>query len=172
MYKIDNIDIKILDILVEDGRMPSSEIARQIGNVSGRAVRYRIDQMVEEGIIEIRAILYPTKLGFGVLADVFIEVDTMHILDVAKALTEYDLVCYVGVPLGEDDVSVQFAAPDNNAVSEFVTEVIAKLPGVRKTKTIILPKVLKDTHTWRAPDGIVEAGADKTRFIYSKSKRR
>ncbi len=51
MYNFDKIDIKIVNFLLDDGRMPASEIARRIGDISERAVRYRIDRMVDEGII-------------------------------------------------------------------------------------------------------------------------
>ena len=48
MYKIDNIDIKIVDLLMEDGRMACSEIARRIGGVTERAIRYRLDRLIAE----------------------------------------------------------------------------------------------------------------------------
>ena len=50
MYNFDKIDIKIVNLLLEDGRMPASEIARRMGDISERAVRYRIDRMVNEGV--------------------------------------------------------------------------------------------------------------------------
>ena len=56
MYNFDKIDVKIVNLLLEDGRMPASEIARQLGDISERAVRYRIDRMVTDGIIHIRAL--------------------------------------------------------------------------------------------------------------------
>ena len=34
MYKIDKIDVKIVNFLLENGRMSASEIARQIDNIS------------------------------------------------------------------------------------------------------------------------------------------
>ena len=47
MYEIDKIDLKIVNLLLEDGRKSASEIARQIGEVSERAVRDRIERMIE-----------------------------------------------------------------------------------------------------------------------------
>jgi DNA-binding Lrp family transcriptional regulator len=53
--------------------------------------------------------------------------------------------------MGETDVSVQVVGHDNAEVYAFVTDVIAKIPGVRKTSTVIVPQVLKDVHQWRIP---------------------
>ena len=35
-----------------------------------------------------------------------------------------------------------------------MTEVIRKVPGVRKTVTSIVPLVLKDVYQWRVPENI------------------
>ena len=51
--KLDKIDWKIIALLNEDGRMPSAEVARQIGGVSARTVKNRIDALVQNGIINI-----------------------------------------------------------------------------------------------------------------------
>ena len=63
MYEIDKTDIKIVNLLLEDGRIPASEIARRIGDISERAVRYRIERMVEEGVIRVSAIVSPQAFG-------------------------------------------------------------------------------------------------------------
>jgi Lrp/AsnC family transcriptional regulator, regulator for asnA, asnC and gidA len=151
MYEIDNTDIKIINLLMEDGRMPASEMARRIGNISERVIRYRIERIVKEGYIQICAINNPKSLGYTVTADVFLEVESNHILDVAKKLVEYDCISYVACSIGENDISVQVVGHDTNEVYQLVTNVIGKIPGVRKTTTSIVPLVLKDVYQWRIP---------------------
>ena len=151
MSVIDEIDRQIVDLLIEDGRMPCAQIARRLGTVSERVVRYRIGRLVSAGIIHIGAIANPKSLGYDVVADVFLQVDAPSVLDVARRLTEFECVSYVSSSMGETDVSVQVVGHDNAEVFAFVTDVIAKIPGVRKTSTIIVPQVLKDVHQWRVP---------------------
>lgn len=151
MYEIDNTDIKIINLLMEDGRMPASEMARRIGGISERVIRYRIERIVKEGYIQISAITNPKSLGYAVTADVFLEVESGAILDVAKKVVDYDCVSYVACSIGERDISIQIVGHDTNEVYRFVTEVIGKLPGVRKTTTSIVPLVLKDVYQWRVP---------------------
>ncbi len=131
--------------------MPCAEITRRLGSVSERVVRYRLDRLIAAGLIHVGAIANPKALGYLVAADVFIQVDAASVLDVARKLTEYECISYVGCSMGETDISTQVYARDNAEVYSFVTEVIARLPGVRKTSTVIVPLVLKDVYQWRIP---------------------
>lgn len=151
MAQVDSIDRQIVDLLMEDGRMPCAKIARRIGCVSERTVRYRLDRLVERRIVRIVAIPNPKSLGYSVIADVFIQVEPASILDVTRRMEEFDSVSYIGCALGEQDVSIQVVARDNAEVYAFVTEVVARIPGVRRTNTVIVPRILKDVYQWRIP---------------------
>jgi Lrp/AsnC family transcriptional regulator for asnA, asnC and gidA len=156
MSNIDKVDEQIVSLLMEDGRMPAAEVARRIGGgISERVVRYRIDRLIREGVMQISAIVRPRALGCQVVADVWMEVDSDSILDVARRMTEFENVSYVACSIGEQDVSVQVLAQDTAEVYHFVTEVIGKVPGVRKTTTSIVPLVLKDVYQWRIPTALV-----------------
>jgi Lrp/AsnC family transcriptional regulator for asnA, asnC and gidA len=155
MYNFDKVDVKIVNILLEDGRMPASEIARRIEGISERAVRYRIDRMVNAGIIQISAVAKPQAFGLTTIADVWMEVESDRILEVAKKMAEYDNVSYVACGIGESDVSIQVVAKDTAEIYQFITEVVRKVPGVRKTTTSIVPLIIKDVYQWRVPEGIV-----------------
>lgn len=152
MYETDKIDMKIIELLMEDGRMPAAEIARRIGDVSSRTVRYRIEQLIENNLIKISAIVNPRKFGYSTIADVFIEVETGLIQEVAQKLAFYDRVSYIAYAIGETDVSIQVVARDTSEVYSFVTDVIGKIPGVRKTTTSIVPLIIKDVYQWRVPE--------------------
>lgn len=151
MYKIDKTDRLIVNLLMEDGRMPSAELARRLGNITERSVRYRLERLRESGLIKIAIITNHAALGFLVTADVFIEVEPGLIQEVAKELVKFANVTYVACSTGDRDVSAQVIARDNAEAYTFVTEVIAKVPGVRKTITSIVPVILKDTYDWHIP---------------------
>ena len=161
MYEIDKTDVKIVNLLLEDGRLPASEIARRMGDISERAVRYRIDRMIEEGVIYVSAIVSPQAFGFDTRADVWLEVESDKILDVANKMAEFENVSYVACAIGETDVSIQVVAKDTGEVYRFVTEVVRKVPGVRKTVTSIVPIVLKDVYQWRVPERVSSDANEK-----------
>src|SRR5512147_2820818 len=161
MYEFDKTDVKIVNLLLDDGRMPASEIARRIENISERAVRYRIDRMVNEGGVRISAVAKPQAFGLTTIADVWLEVESDRILEVAKKMAEFDNVSYVACGIGESDVSIQIVAKDTAEIYHFVTEVVRKVPGVRKTTTSIVPLILKDVYQWRVPERIVREISEK-----------
>lgn len=155
MYNFDKTDVKIVNILLEDGRMPASEIARRIGDISERAVRYRIERMVDAGIIQVSAVAKPQAFGLTTIADVWMEVESDRIVEVAKKMANFDNVSYVACGIGESDVSIQIVAKDTAEIYQFITEVVRKVPGVRKTTTSIVPLVIKDVYQWRVPERVV-----------------
>ncbi len=155
MYEIDKFDLGIVNLLLEDGRMSASEIARRLGNISERAVRYRIERMIEEDAVQVSAVVHPEAFGMVIKADVLMEVESDRIREVAQKMTEYENVTYVACAIGETDVSIQVVARDTDEIYRFVTEVVGKVPGVRRTTTSIVPVVLKDVYQWRVPEHII-----------------
>ena len=163
MYEFDRIDIKIVNLLLEDGRMSASEISRRMTDISERAVRYRIDRMIDEGVIQISAVVSPEALGLTIKADVWLEVESDLILEVARKMAAFENVTYVACGIGQNDISIQVVAKDTAEIYHFVTEVIRKVAGVRKTTTSIVPIILKDVYQWRIPEKIAkDIGNGKT----------
>ncbi len=156
MYEFDKTDIKIVNLLLEDGRMSASEISRRMADISERAIRYRVDKMIEEGVIQISAVVSPEALGFNIKADVWLEVESDMILDVAKKMVLFENVTYVACGIGQNDISIQVVAKDTAEIYHFVTEVVRKVHGVRKTTTSIVPIILKDVYQWRIPEKIAK----------------
>lgn len=159
MYKIDKIDLEIVNLLMEDGRMSASEMARRLPGVTERTIRYRIERLGEAGVIRVTAVANPKALGLTTNADVWLEVEADSILSVAQKVAQLKNVCYVAFSIGENDVSIQVVGKSTEEVYRFVTDVVAKIPGVRKTTTSIVPEVLKDVHQWRIPPELVLGGA-------------
>jgi Lrp/AsnC family transcriptional regulator for asnA, asnC and gidA len=112
--------------------------------------------MIEAGAMQISAVINPEALGFHIKADVWLEVESDLILGVAKKLAEFENVTYVACGIGQNDISVQVVAKDTAEIYHFVTEVIRKITGVRKTTTSIVPVILKDVYQWRIPEKITK----------------
>lgn len=147
-----------MSALIEDGRMSSAEIARRVGDVSERAVRYRIERLIQSGIIHMTAIVNPESLGFNVTGDVLIDVSPGRLQDVAAHVVEFANVSYVAGSVGDGDLSIQVYARDAEELLRFVNEVIGKVPGVARTKVAIVPWKLKDVYQWRVPAEATEEG--------------
>jgi Lrp/AsnC family transcriptional regulator for asnA, asnC and gidA len=152
MFKPDSYDWKIIALLNEDGRMTSAEIARKLGGISARTVTNRINTLTEHGIINIRAVVNPEKVGYGVMADVFVEVEPGRVREVAHHAADLPEVSYVACATGESDVSISLRVRSIEELFEFVTEKLGKIPGVRRTQSYLLPLKIKDLDTWLPPN--------------------
>ncbi len=155
-HKIDKIDRAIVELLQEDGRMLSAEIARRIGFVTERTVRYRIQRLSEAGVLKVSAVLKPKALGYHVTADVWLEVEPGEVMNVSQKLMQFDEVNYVACSTGDRDISLQVVARDNIQLYTTVTETIAKLPGVKKATMVIVPLILKEIYDWQIPSSACE----------------
>jgi Lrp/AsnC family transcriptional regulator for asnA, asnC and gidA len=150
--KIDDLDREIFECLREDARMPASEIARRLGHITARAVRNRIDRLVEEGFISITAGAVPERLGFPISADIYIDVEPGEIEHVANKMAELDEVFYVAMTTGDTDISASTVAVSMGALQEFISTKLHTIHGVTKTKTYVLTKILKQSCDWPFPE--------------------
>ena len=148
IHKLDDLDWNIIRLLMEDGRLSSADIARIIGDTSSRTITKRIDILTREGIINIRSIVNPEKIGYCVLADVFIEVEPGYLQDVSEDLQLYPQISYIALAIGEMDILISVRAKKLDELYEFVIGTIGKIPGVRHTKTFPLPAQIKDITSW------------------------
>ncbi|MHC1783870.1 MAG: Lrp/AsnC family transcriptional regulator [Anaerolineaceae bacterium] len=156
MVKIDEIDKKIPDLLIFDGRMSCPEIARRMGKISERSVRYRIDRLTKNRIISIRASIDAAKVGFPIVGDVFLEVEPGLVQEFAQKLAGYEMISYIACSTGDKDISLQIFARDHTELYTLVTEEISKISGVRRTHTSFVPFIVKDDIYWPIPFSCVD----------------
>ena len=117
MHQPDNIDWKIITLLNENGRLSSAEIARRIGDISSRSVKKRIDNLIRDEIIKIRSIVNPDSVGYTLLADVFIEVESGELIDVVDQLKKLPNVSYIACATGETDIIISVRSKDPFSLS-------------------------------------------------------
>lgn len=147
---MDRLDHQLLELLFEDGRMSSAEMARRLGQPV-RTIRYRLDRLLRDGSVQVRPIMNPVDFGYEILADVLIETETGRVMQVAQTIATLPEVSYVACATGDRDVSVQVVARTVESLYQFITDVLHAVPGVRRTQTVLLPHKLKDVYDWRPP---------------------
>jgi Lrp/AsnC family transcriptional regulator for asnA, asnC and gidA len=152
MHEPDALDWQIIRLLMDDGRLSSADISRKLGDVSPRTVTNRIEVLTQDGIINIRSIVNPDKIGYCVLADVFIEVEPGETRTVADDLSKFPQISYIALATGDTDIIISVRAQEIDELYNFVIETIGKIPGVRHTKTFPMPLGLKDITSWLPPE--------------------
>jgi Lrp/AsnC family transcriptional regulator for asnA, asnC and gidA len=149
--RLDTIDRDIVRCLMRNGRKSSAAVARELGLVD-RTVQYRIDRLIESGIVEVIALVVPQALGYNIIADIHCQVDISCINEVAETVAQFEEVGYVGCSTGDEDLSIQAYFESTTKIYEFLTEKLGKLPGIRHTRTAVVPKVVKSIVDWGIPE--------------------
>jgi len=143
----DEIDMGIIGYLREDGRMPNTRIAKNLG-ISEGSVRRRIRRMTGEGLIRVVAFVDHSMLGYAVEAVIAIQADPTKITEVADKLMELSAVRYVGIAVGDYNIMVSACFKSNQELLGFLTGEIARLDGVSRTRTFLMLEVTKHGHDW------------------------
>ncbi len=87
--QLDKIDLQIIRLLQNDGRMASSEIAKTI-DIPEATIRYRLKKLIDKKFIQIVAAANPIKLGFGIAACISIEAEIRKVDHVISQLEKID----------------------------------------------------------------------------------
>jgi len=148
---LDDTDLAIIALLQRDGRMSARSVARQLGGLTDRAVRYRIDRLVKSRVIFIGAVVSATAVGYPVAADIVVDVMPAHIPEVAGRIAELDVISYVATSLRDGQISAQAYARDEQELMELVRSFARDYPGVTRVHTTTLPHLIKDITDWPAP---------------------
>jgi len=131
---MDDLDRKILNILRRDARTPYTEIADDVGTSEG-TVRNRVEQLVEDGVIERFTVATRTgNVKAMVEVGVDVSVDTHDISDRVVEWPEVDFVWQVS---GEEDIVFVVDAQDTGRVNEIITKT-RELDEVVSTKTRLI----------------------------------
>lgn len=113
------LDQKILQMLIEDGRKSFAEIAREFG-ISRVHVRDRVQKMISDGVIEkFTLIVNPDKIGSTVSAFFDVEVDPQGIEAVAEDLARQPEVRSLYIMSDMTSLHIHTLTEDNKALEDF-----------------------------------------------------
>jgi Lrp/AsnC family transcriptional regulator for asnA, asnC and gidA len=147
IHDISELDKRIIEHLQEDGRRPYTQIAADLG-VSEAAVRARSNRLIERGVLQIVGVTDPLKIGFQQWAMIGVRCEASRLIEVAEALAAFPETDYVVVTAGAYDVLVEVVAEDNEALLQFLSEKLRKIPGVRETETFVYLRLMKQSYQW------------------------
>ena len=143
---LDDVGKAIIEQLQEDGRRPYTKIAKAVG-LSEAAVRQRVQQMVDDGTLQIVAVTDPLRLGFRRMAMIGLKVDG-DLRRVAEKLAGIPEIDYLVMTAGSFDLLCEVVCEDDDALLALVNDKIRSVPGVRETESFIYLKLTKQTYTW------------------------
>jgi Lrp/AsnC family transcriptional regulator for asnA, asnC and gidA len=136
--QIDSTDIRILEALMEDGRVAFSALADQIGS-SNTLVHQRVKKLREIGILTKPVYLVsPERTGFDTCAFVLIIArESTFIQPIIRELQNIPEVVSCISIMGRYDLMARIYAVNNRHLQDIVHEKIQAIDGVEGTNTMV-----------------------------------
>ena len=141
--ELDQIDRQILDLLIENARVPLIEIAERVG-LSRVAVKNRIDALEKSGVIEqYTVVLDPEKIGRNVSVFFDIRVSPACLHQVADALAAEEAVTDMYLMTGASKLHVHAVLEMSQDLERFVLEKLYPLPGIEHISSELIISRIK-----------------------------
>lgn len=145
---LDDIDLKILDMLSKDGRISHTTLGKAIG-LTAPSVYARIQRLERDGIIQgYTTLLNPEKMGFEVTA--FIQVRMQGPPDEEKRLEHFVLeepqIIECHDVDGENTYFLKVRTSSTAALRQLIAD-LRRFSGVSRTVTTIALASIKEART-------------------------
>jgi Lrp/AsnC family transcriptional regulator for asnA, asnC and gidA len=136
--KVDNVDLKILEILMQDAKKPYTEVAKR-AFVSGGTVHVRMSKMEEAGIVEKTTLkVNYAKLGYDITAfiGIFLQKSALYeqVMTTLKTIPEVTSIHYT---TGNYSMFVKIHCKDTNHLKLVLHDKIQQIEGIERTETMI-----------------------------------
>lgn len=138
MERIDNLDRKILEIIMNNARIPSKDVAAVCG-VSRAAIHQRIQRMVDLGVIAGSGYFVNHKsLGYTTCTYIGVNLERGAMYrDVVPELEKIPEIVECHFTTGPYTMLIKLYARDNDHLMELLNDKIQMIPGVTGTETLI-----------------------------------
>ncbi|MDE6041398.1 MAG: Lrp/AsnC ligand binding domain-containing protein [Muribaculaceae bacterium] len=138
MEKIDNLDRRILQIVIHNARIPSKEVAVECG-VSRAAIHQRLQRLADLRVITGSGYhVSPKTLGYATCTYIGVNLERGAMYrDVVPHLEKIPEVVECHFTTGPYTMLIKLYARDNEHLMELLNKKIQRIPGVTGTETLI-----------------------------------
>ncbi|MFH5778045.1 Lrp/AsnC family transcriptional regulator [Heyndrickxia oleronia] len=141
--KIDDTDRKIMELLTDNGRMSYADIGKQL-NLSRVAVRERVNQLINNGVIEkFTAVINSEKVGKHVSAFFEVDCEPAFLVEVAQKLAEHPSVASCYQMTGPSTLHMHVLVDDFSSLENFINNELYGLQGITRVESNILLRRFK-----------------------------
>ncbi|HFA50722.1 MAG TPA: Lrp/AsnC family transcriptional regulator [Bacteroidetes bacterium] len=148
MTKLDSTDLKILNLLQQDGRMTIKELSGKL-NLSTTPVFERIKKLERSGVIDhYSAILNTEKLGMKLTAFAHISIKdhSKELIEAfVKEVTEFPEVQEFHYVSGASDFMIKVLVQDIEKYNHFILDKLLSVPNIGKVESLFSLRARKKT---------------------------
>ena len=138
MEKIDNLDRKILSIIMRNARIASKDVAQECG-VSRAAIHQRIQRLIDMKVITGSGYnVNPKMLGYSTCTYIGVSLERGAMYrEVVPEVEKIPEVVECHFTTGPYGMLLKLYARDNEHLMELLNDRIQNIPGVTETETLI-----------------------------------
>ena len=141
---LDELDQKIIRLLIENARISYSDIGEETG-ISRVAVKARIQALEKRGVIEeYTTIINPQKISGAVSCYFEIETKPEYLAQVTDILYKNNTITQIYRVTGRDRLHVHAVASSGDEMEYFLHYVIDTLPGIISCSCNMILSRIKD----------------------------
>ena len=141
---LDELDQKIIRLLIENARISYSDIGEETG-ISRVAVKARIQALEKRGVIEeYTTIINPQKISGAVSCYFEIETKPEYLAQVTDILYKNNTITQIYRVTGRDRLHVHAFASSGDEMEYFLHNVIDTLPGIISCSCNMILSRIKD----------------------------
>jgi len=140
---LNETDLKILQILLEDARFSSRQVAKKVG-VSVGTVLSRIKRMEEEGLIKgYSVIMDHERIGYQLTVVMEVTVSKGRLVEMENEIAKISNVCSVYDVTGLTDAFIIAKFKSREELGRFTKRLLA-LPYIERTNTHVVLTTVKE----------------------------
>ncbi|WP_404454951.1 Lrp/AsnC family transcriptional regulator [Virgibacillus necropolis] len=141
--KYDDVDRKIVEELIQDGRLSYVELAEKVG-LSRVAVKDRIQNLIDREVIEnFTVVINSEKFGKNVSAFFEVDVEPKQLQEVAQNLADNPSVASVYQMTGPSTLHMHVLVEDFKMLEIFINNELYAVEGITRVESSILLKRFK-----------------------------
>lgn len=141
--KVDELDVKILQLLLAEGRLSAREMSYKLG-VSTSTVIARVEKLRKRGILRgFTAVVDFQRLGYELTVLTEIIVSKGKLLEMEREIARLPTVCAVYDVTGEIDAVIVSKCRDREDLSRF-TKALLSMPFVERTNSHVVLTTVKE----------------------------
>jgi len=140
---LDEIDIKIIKVLIENSRSSAREISKKL-NISPATVINRIKNLEKLNIIKgFSVVLNHEKLGYELTAIIDVRISQGKLREIENLLSKIPNVCAVYDVTGEYDAIIIAKFKNRQELSDFIKNLLS-IQYVERTNTHVVLTTVKE----------------------------
>ena len=142
--KLDKLDMDLVKILEENGRIPNNEIASKL-SVSEGTVRNRIKKLIQNQFLKVKGLTSTDNRTDKQLIFILVKLEvTKKWKEIAQRVSELPNVKSVSMITGRFDLIIELFIEPHNLIN-FLTEDLAGVGNISSTESLV---TIKNFNKW------------------------